>query len=208
MILTPVVQKFILQWGEMGSRWGINRTVAQIHALLYVSDKPLHAEEIAETLSIARSNVSNSIKELQGWGIVKVVHAMNDRRDHFESLKDPWQMFQIILDERKRREIDPTLSLLRECLAEADKSGETGTRQKLQALYEFFDSMTGWYSQARCLPAKTLLKLFQIGGKVRRLAGGRLILKGMFFCKKVSLITEITEKSDIIIFRGVPLWKF
>ena len=172
MELTPVVQKFILHWGEMGSRWGINRTVAQIHALLYVTDKPLNAEEIADTLSIARSNVSNSIKELQGWGIVKIVHVMNDRRDHFESLKDPWQMFQIILDERKRREIDPTVALLRECLAEAQRTGDATTKQKLQALYDFFDSMLGWYDQARRLPAKTLLKLVQVGSKVRRMALG------------------------------------
>src|SRR5881275_3519017 len=105
MELTPVSQRFILHWGEMGARWGINRTVAQIHALLYISPKPLNAEEIAETLGVARSNVSNSLKELQGWGIVKLVHVMGDRRDHFESLKDPWEMFRMVLDERKKREI-------------------------------------------------------------------------------------------------------
>src|SRR5436190_14584428 len=117
--LSPVVQKFILHWGEMGTRWGVNRTVAQVHALLYLSDRPLHAEEIMEALGVARSNVSTSLKELQGWGIVKIVHVMGDRRDHFESLIDVWEMFQIILDERKRREIDPTMRLLEECLAEA-----------------------------------------------------------------------------------------
>src|ERR671918_2179719 len=99
--LSSVQQKFILHWGEMGTRWGINRTVAQIHALLYISSHPLHAEEIAETLSIARSNVSTSLRELQGWRIVKVVHLLGDRRDHFESMKDVWEMFRIILDERK-----------------------------------------------------------------------------------------------------------
>src|SRR6478736_3112940 len=121
--LTPVQEKFILHWGEMGARWGINRTVAQIHALLFISPKPLNAEEIAETLSVARSNVSTSLRELQSWGIVKIVHVMGDRRDHFESMKDVWEMFQIVLDERKRREIDPTLAILRECLAEAVKAG-------------------------------------------------------------------------------------
>src|SRR5687768_1549516 len=124
-ILPPVEQKFVLHWGEMGTRWGINRTVAQIHALLYISSRPLHAEEIAETLGVARSNVSTSLKELQGWGIVKMVHVLGDKRDHFESMKDAWEMFRRVLDERKRREIDPTLALLRDCIAEAEKDKET-----------------------------------------------------------------------------------
>src|SRR5256714_6557908 len=96
--LSPVQQKFILHWGEMGTRWGINRTVAQIHALLYLSPRPLHAEEITESLSVARSNVSGSLRELQSWGIVKVVHVLGDRRDHFESMKDVWEMFRIIVE--------------------------------------------------------------------------------------------------------------
>ena len=120
--LNPVQQKFILHWGEMGTRWGINRTVAQIHALLYISPKPLNAEEIVETLKVARSNVSNSLKELQSWGIVKLVHVMGDKRDHFESMKDVWDMFRMVLDERKRREIDPTLAMLRECISEAEQA--------------------------------------------------------------------------------------
>src|SRR5467141_3401794 len=103
--LSPVAQRFVLHWGEMGTRWGINRTVSQVHALLYLSARPLHAEEIAATLSIARSNVSSSLHELQSWGIVKVVHVLGDRRDHFESLKDVWEMFQLVLDGRKRREV-------------------------------------------------------------------------------------------------------
>src|ERR1700737_1629968 len=116
--LSPVAEKFILHWGEMGTRWGVNRTVAQVHALLFISPRPMHAEEITETLSVARSNVSNSLRELQGWGIVRVVHVMGDRRDHFESLKDVWQMFEIIIAERKRREMDPTLEMLRACVAD------------------------------------------------------------------------------------------
>src|SRR5262245_17446146 len=122
MKLTPPVEKFILHWGEMGTRWGINRTVAQIHALLYISPKPLNAEEIAETLGVARSNVSNSLRELQSWGIVKVVHIMGDRRDHFETMSDVWEMFRTVLEERKKREIDPTAAFLRECLTEVGKS--------------------------------------------------------------------------------------
>src|SRR3954447_16598989 len=116
--LTPTTEKFILHWGAMGAKWGINRTVAQIDALLYLSPKPLNAEEIADTLGVARSNVSTSLKELQGWGILRVAHVMGDRRDHFEAMKDVWEMFRIIMDERKKRETDPTLQLLRELNSE------------------------------------------------------------------------------------------
>jgi len=123
--LSPIQQKFILHWGEMGTRWGINRTVAQIHALLYLSPKPLHAEDIAETLGVARSNVSTSLKELQGWGIVKLVHVLGDKRDHFESMKDVWEMFRVVLDERKRREIDPTLAMIRDCIGHAQNDKQT-----------------------------------------------------------------------------------
>src|SRR3954469_21567113 len=158
--LNPVQQKFILHWGEMGTRWGINRTVAQIHALLFMSPNPLHAEAIAETLSVARSNVSNSLKELQGWGIIKLVHVMGDKRDHFESMKDVWEMFRVVLDERKKREIDPTLVLLRECIDEADKDKETDeyTEQRLRDLYDFFEMTTAWYSQIRQWPTTALTR--------------------------------------------------
>src|SRR3954462_5776493 len=124
MEFPPVTEKFVLHWGEMGARWGINRTVAQIHALLFLSPRPLHAEEIAETLGVARSNVSNSLRELQGWGIVRIAHVLGDRRDHFETMKDVWEMFRVILDERKKRECDPTLALLRDLSTRADKKGE------------------------------------------------------------------------------------
>ncbi len=119
--ITPVQQKFILHWGEMGTRWGINRTVAQIHALLFISPEPLNADDIVETLGVARSNVSTSLKELQSWGIVRMVHILGDKRDHFESIKDVWELFRVVLNERKRREIDPTMQMLDECIAEAEK---------------------------------------------------------------------------------------
>ena len=125
----------------MGTRWGINRTVAQVHALLFISEKPLAADEIVETLSVARSNISTSLKELQGWGIVRVVHVLGDRRDHFESIRDVWEMFRVIVEERKRREIDPTLLLLRECVAQAEKPGAAGnatTKQRLGGTAQFF----------------------------------------------------------------------
>src|SRR6266436_10170272 len=121
--LSPVQEKFVLHWGEMGTRWGINRTVAQIHALLYLSPEPLQAEEIARLLSVARSNVSSSLRELQSWGIVRIAHVLGDRRDHFESLKDVWQMFQIIVEERKRREVDPTIAMLKSCETELAQGG-------------------------------------------------------------------------------------
>src|SRR5438094_4951813 len=171
--LTPVQQKFILHWGEMGARWGINRTVAQIHALLFISPEPLPAEQIAETLGVARSNVSTSLKELQGWGIVKLVHVMGDKRDHFESMKDVWEMFRVVLDERKRREIDPTLKLLRECIAEAEKAKQTDshTKERLQALRDFFETTTAWYMQARQWPTSAMVKFVKLGDKALKVFG-------------------------------------
>src|SRR4029079_14654187 len=121
--LSPIQERFVVTWGEMGAKWGINRTVAQIHALLYLSPRPLQAEEIAATLGVARSNVSTSLRELQGWGIVRVAHILGDRREHFESMKDVWEMFRIIVDERKKRETDPVVAMLREATAESKKAG-------------------------------------------------------------------------------------
>lgn len=166
--LTPVQQKFILHWGEMGSRWGINRTVAQVHALLYLSDKPLHAEDIVDTLSVARSNVSTSLKELQSWGIVRVAHVLGDRRDHFESLKDVWEMFRLVIEERKRRELDPTLALLRECMAEAEQGGppEAYTKDRVKEMLGFFETMSTWYGQIRSLPAAYAIKFLKLGAKI------------------------------------------
>lgn len=171
--LSPVMQKFVLHWGEMGTRWGINRTMAQIHALLYISPRPLNAEDIAGALSVARSNVSNSLRELQGWGIVKITHAMGDRRDHFESMTDVWEMFQQVLDERKRREIDPTLAVLNECVAESEKSRpkDDHTTERLRALAEFFETTSAWYGQMRRLPSPALVRFFKLGGKVRKWLG-------------------------------------
>src|ERR1700758_4390990 len=130
--LTNIQREYILHWGEMGTRWGINRTVAQIHALLYLSPKPMGADEIAKTLNVARSNVSTSIRELETWGLVRPVHVLGERREHYESLKDVWEMFRIIVEQRKRREMDPTTQLLRRCLEELDreKSSDPYTRER------------------------------------------------------------------------------
>lgn len=173
MRLTPTAEKFVLHWGEMGTRWGVNRTVAQIHALLFVSEQPLAADEIAETLGVARSNVSNSLRELQGWGVVRLVHAMGDRRDHFESLKDVWEMFQIVLDERKKREIDPTLAVLRELVGES--AGATGkdayAADRLRDMLDFFETMTNWYGQIRRLPTGAVIKFVKMGDRLSKFLG-------------------------------------
>jgi DNA-binding transcriptional regulator GbsR (MarR family) len=171
--LTSVQQKFILHWGKMGTQWGINRTVAQIHALLYLSPQPLDAETIAATLSVARSNVSTSLWELQGWGIIKTVHVLGDRRDHYESIQDVWEMFRIVLDERKKREIDPTLALLRDCVNEAKAAhGEDPiTRERLGGLLEFFETMSAWYGQIHRLPTKTVRKFVKMGDKILKTMG-------------------------------------
>ncbi len=171
--LTSTMKKLILHWGEMGTRWGINRTMAQIHALLYLSPAPLHAEEMAATLSVARSNVSNSLRELQNWGIVKVTHVLGDRRDHFESMKDVWEMFRIVLAERKKRELDPTLAMLRECLAEAQKERhpDKHTQERLTEFLHFFETMSSCYEQLRQVPTPALIQMIKTSDKVRKLLG-------------------------------------
>jgi DNA-binding transcriptional regulator GbsR (MarR family) len=171
MKLSPVMQKFILHWGEMGTRWGINRTVAQVYALLYLSPDPLNAEDITTTLSVARSNVSTSLKELQTWGIIKVVHVLGDRRDHFTATKDAWETFQKILDERKRREVDPTLELLQTCVAQLDggDSRDKYVRQHLLDLLDFFATMVSLYEEVRRLPSDRLRQIVRLRGKMRKL---------------------------------------
>lgn len=168
--LTPVQQKFVLHWGEMGTRWGINRTVAQTHALLFISPRSLNADDIVETLAVARSNVSTSLKELQSWGIVKMVHILGDKRDHFESMKDVWEMFRVVLNERKRREIDPTMQMLNECIAESEQAKPTDahTLQRLRDLREFFETTSAWYVQIRQWPTSAIVKFVKLGDKVLR----------------------------------------
>ena len=168
--LSPAARRFVLHWGEMGARWGVNRTVAQIHALLYITPRPLAAEEIAATLSVARSNVSNSLRELQGWGLVRVVHAMGDRRDRFETLRDVWEMFRIVMDERLKREVEPTVGVLEECLAESGRAGSE-ERERLAAMLDFFKTGTACYSQLRSLPPGAIARLARLGPKLKGLLG-------------------------------------
>jgi DNA-binding transcriptional regulator GbsR (MarR family) len=169
--LTPAKEKFILHWGEMGTRWGINRTVAQVHALLHIAAKPLDAEEISETLGVARSNVSTSLKELQGWNIVKVVHVMGDRRDHFESVHDVWMLFQTIMDERKRREIDPTVAVLKDCVQQAKGENDELAHRRLAELAEFVETMSTWYTNVRRLPPSGWKQFAKMGAAVGKLMG-------------------------------------
>ncbi|HUF61682.1 MAG TPA: MarR family transcriptional regulator [Verrucomicrobiales bacterium] len=165
--LSPAAQKFILHWGEMGARWGINRTVAQIHALLFLSKQPLHAEDICHRLGLARSNVSTSLRELQNWGIVKIVHLPGDRRDHFESMKNVAEMFRIIAAERKRREVDPTLTLLRASVLEADAQREDAyTRERLGEMLEFFELCSSFYEKTSRLPTGTMVKALRAGDRL------------------------------------------
>ncbi|MES9830589.1 MAG: MarR family transcriptional regulator [Candidatus Thiodiazotropha endolucinida] len=173
MKLTPVMEKYILHWGEMGTRWGVNRTVAQIHALLFLSSSPLNAEEITETLGVARSNVSTSIKELQAWKLVKVVHLLGDRRDHFETMKDPWELFYTIMEGRKQRELDPTVTVLRECVLEGDEDKQTPeeVKQRMKDVLVFMETLDTWHGQIKLLPKATLQKLIKLGTRVQSFLG-------------------------------------
>ncbi len=172
MILTTAMERFILHWGEMGTRWGVNRSVAQVHALLYLSPKPLNAEEIADTLVLARSNVSSSLKELQSFGLIKITHVVvGDRRDYFEAIKDVQEMFNLVVEGRRKREVDPTLSLLRDLYIETNADTETDAevKKRIADMLDFLEVMTHWYDQLRKLPNNTLMQLVKLGDAVVRL---------------------------------------
>ena len=171
MYLTPTAQKFVLHWGEMGQAWGINRTMAQVHALLFVSPSPLDAEEISKLLDVSRSNVSTSLRELITWGVVRRVHIIGDRRDRFEALKDVMETFRVIMAERKRREMDPTIALLENCVREA-KAGDDSeeyTREQLDKMLEFIRMVTVWYGHIDNLSTPALLRLFRGGAMLAKL---------------------------------------
>jgi DNA-binding transcriptional regulator GbsR (MarR family) len=170
MELTPIAQRFIVHWGEMGEKWGINRTVAQIQGLLYLSPEPLNAEEISATLSVARSTVSVGLHELETWGIVRTVHVLGDRTDRFEVKGDVYEMFRFIVDYRKRREVDPTLQMLREAVAELEASREdTQTREKMSAMQELFETLDTLYQQAQKVPTKKIVRIAKMGDIVSKL---------------------------------------
>ncbi len=170
----PDAKAFILHWGEMGTQWGVNRSVAQVHALLYLSDRPLTADDIVETLSLARSNVSTALKELQGYAIVRRVHVEQDRRDHFTAETDLWDMLMRIAAERKRREIDPTIALLGDLAFRLanDPTAPAHIRERVTHMHEFLSTLGGWYEQIRVLPKNTLITLMKLGSKVARFIPG------------------------------------
>ena len=170
----PEAEAFILHWGEMGSHWGVNRSVSQIHALLYLSDRPLNAEEVSTTLGLARSNVSTALKELQGYGLVRRQHIAGDRRDHFVAETDLWEMLTRIATERKKREIDPTVSLLADLAARLEKQPQAPQhiRQRIGRMHEFMGTLGRWYDDMQNVPKPTLVALMKLGAKVARLLPG------------------------------------
>lgn len=170
MKMSPAVERYVLHWGEMGTRWGTNRTVAQIHALLYLSPRPLRADEIVDLLSVARSNVSTSIRELQSYGLVKMTHVLGDRRDYYESLNDCWELFRVIVEQRKQRELNPTLSMLRQCADGIDRENDTDdvTKERVRSMLEFVEQLTDWYDKIVEVPTPKLRKLMTLGAGITR----------------------------------------
>jgi len=169
MELKPIAERFVLHWGEMGSRWGVNRTVAQIHALLYLAARPMDAEEITSTLGVARSNVSNSLKELQSWNLIRVVHLKGDRRDHFETSTDVWELFKLIVAGRRQREIDPTAVALAECLQNpAIDEEDAGTRQRIEETLRFIETMSTLAEEMLRYKPETLMKTLGMSAKISK----------------------------------------
>jgi len=168
--LPPLVQAFVLHFGEMGSRWGINRTVGQIYALLYVSPEPLNAEQIVEALGVSRSNVSMGLKELQAWNLAVPKHIPDDRRDHYTTPGDVWEILRILAEERKKREVDPTLSVLRELLMQAPASeAERHAQARMGEMHALIEQLTAWYDDVRRLETERLAQLLHLGARVVRL---------------------------------------
>ena len=166
--LAPAVERFILHWGDMGGEWGVNRSVAQIQALLYLSDRPLTAEDIAETLGMARSNVSTSLKELLSWKLIRRMPVLGDRRDHYEAETDLWEMVTRIAQGRKEREIDPATAALRACLAaaEGDPKVSAVARARLTEMSQFMETVNRWYDQMIAVPAPKIMALMRMGARV------------------------------------------
>jgi DNA-binding transcriptional regulator GbsR (MarR family) len=168
--LTAVAQRFVLHWGEMGSRWGVSRTVSQIHALLFFEGRPVHAEEIADTLGVARSNVSNSLRELQNWGLIRIVHQMGDRRDHFETSRDVWDLFKTIVSQRKSREFEPTIAVLRSCVEDdAFRKEDAGVQRRVKETLGLLEALSSWADEMLRLDPATLMKVMKLGARIQKL---------------------------------------
>ena len=170
MDLSPTLSRFVLHWGEMGARWGVNRTVAQIHALLYVTGRPMHADEICETLTVARSNVSTSLRELQGWNLVRLIHLAGDRRDHYETATHVWELLRTIARERQRREVAPTMLVLRELLdSPAMRTEPAAVKVRMTETLELLETLTAWGEEMLKLDTETLMKVLKLGARIKKL---------------------------------------
>ncbi len=175
MNISPLAQRFVLHFGEMGSRWGINRTVGQIYALLFVSEKPLNADEIADSLAFSRSNVSMGLKELDSWRLVRLQHLPGDRREYFSAPDDVWAIFRTLAEERRKREIEPTLTMLRDVLLDAPGDpGDAFALKRMRAMHELIELVTNWFTDVQRLDEQTLRKLMKLGAAAQRV----LELKG------------------------------
>ncbi|MFB2539519.1 GbsR/MarR family transcriptional regulator [Acinetobacter sp. c3-l95] len=169
MQLSPTTEKFILHWGEMGSKWGVNRTISQIHALLYLIGEPMHAEEIAETLGVARSNVSNSIKELQNMNVVQTIHKMGDRRDYFTTSTDVWELARLIVEDRYRKELAPTVVFLNDLMQSPEFANENEKiQQRVKDTHNFIDTLTSWANEMLKLSSSTLSKVLKLGASIQK----------------------------------------
>jgi DNA-binding transcriptional regulator GbsR (MarR family) len=185
MNLPPLTQRFVLHFGEMGSRWGINRTVGQIYALLYVSATPLNADEVGEALGFSRSNVSMGLKELQSWNLVRLNHQPNDRREYFQTPEDVWAIFRTLAAERRKREIDPTLSMLRDALMEQPNGPEDIHAQaRMKQMHVFIEMMTDWLDDVQKMDSATLASLMQMGSKVQKMLTLKDRVKSAFMADK------------------------
>jgi DNA-binding transcriptional regulator GbsR (MarR family) len=179
MNLSPLVLRFVLHFGEMGSRWGINRTVGQIYALIFSAKQSLNADEIAEALDVSRSNVSMGLKELQSWSLVRLEHRVGDRRDYFRAPDDVWQIFQTLAQERKKREVDPTLSMLREAVMEpVSDAQDQHAQQRMQQMHDVIELVTGWFSEVQGMDQATLTGLMKMGSRVKKVLDFKVIAGG------------------------------
>ncbi|EHM01366.1 hypothetical protein HMPREF9946_02103 [Acetobacteraceae bacterium AT-5844] len=170
MDIPPLARTFVLHFGEMGGRWGINRTVGQIYALLFISDRPLNAEEITNALGLSRSNISMGLKELESWRLVRLQHIPGDRREYFTTPEDVWEIVRILAEERRKREVDPTLSLLRSVLMETPGSAEERhAQERMRELHELIELLTGWADEVQKLETERLVQLMKLGSRVTRL---------------------------------------
>lgn len=173
MTITPSIEKFITSWAEMACKWSVNRTVAEVHALFFLSAEPLSAEDVSHALSVSRSNVSASLRELEGLGLIRPVHFHGDRKLHYETIKNPWEAFRIILDDHKRRVIDPALATFQACLEEQMRIApeDTYTAERMRDVVSFFSAIIPLYQELRRLPNGSIQKLFKVTATIRELLG-------------------------------------